>query len=144
MATDLLKCHCYCPMLLMRTTKAAVCFNKASRGWHPRRLLARGQHFGCVPNRCLVNPIYMLGTHTDTQSLSCFKCCFLNLRVKWHTSNDIQTARNLVVIYIFILLSTGTSIVLPVGYMGQPTGLLHIGLYLWRRLCGRQGSRLFR
>ena len=39
----------------------------------------------------------------------------------------------------FILLPTGTSIVLPVGYMDQPTGLLHI--YLWRRLCGRQRRR---
>ena len=29
----------------------------------------------------------------------------------------------------------GTSIVLPVGYMDQPTGLLHI--YPWRRLWGR-------
>ena len=42
----------------------------------------------------------------------------------------------------FILLPAGTSIVLPVGYMDQPTGLLPI--YLRRRLCGRQGRRLFR
>ena len=41
-----------------------------------------------------------------------------------------------------ILLPAGTSIVLPVVYMDQPTGLLHI--YLWRRLCGRQERRLFR
>ena len=40
---------------------------------------------------------------------------------------------------IFILLPAGTSIVLPVGYVNQPTGLLHI--YLWRRLCGRQRRR---
>ena len=45
-------------------------------------------------------------------------------------------------IYTFILLPAGTSIVLPVGYMDQPTGLLHISL--WRRLCGRKGRRLFR
>ena len=44
-------------------------------------------------------------------------------------------------IVMIILLPAGTSIVLPVGYMDQPTGLLHI--YLWRRLCGRQGRRLF-
>ena len=41
-----------------------------------------------------------------------------------------------------ILLPAGTSIVLPVGYMDQPTGRLHISL--WRRLCGRQGRRLFK
>ena len=44
-------------------------------------------------------------------------------------------------IVMIILLPAGTSIVLPVGYMDQPTGLLHI--YLWRRLCGRQGRSLF-
>ena len=45
--------------------------------------------------------------------------------------------------YIYIiLLPAGPSIVLPVGHMDQPTGLLKI--YLWRRLCGRQGRRLFR
>ena len=38
-----------------------------------------------------------------------------------------------------ILLPAGTSIVLPVGYMNQPTGLLHI--YLYRRLYGRQRRR---
>ena len=43
---------------------------------------------------------------------------------------------------VFILLLAGTSIDLPVGYMDQPKGLLHI--YLWRRLCGRQERRLFR
>ena len=37
-----------------------------------------------------------------------------------------------------ILLPAGTSFVLPVGYMDQPTGLLHV--YLWRRLCGRSGE----
>ena len=37
-----------------------------------------------------------------------------------------------------ILLPAGTSIVLPVGYMDQPTGLLQI--YLWRRLSGRSGG----
>ena len=42
---------------------------------------------------------------------------------------------NTIVLCDFILLPTGTSIVLPVSYMGQPTGLLHI--YLWRRLCGK-------
>ena len=42
-------------------------------------------------------------------------------------------------LYKYIILRAGTSIVLPVGYMDQPTGLLHI--YLWRRLCGRQGRR---
>ena len=41
-----------------------------------------------------------------------------------------------------ILLPAGTSIVLPVGYMDQPSCLLH--MYLWRRLCGRQGRWLFR
>ena len=39
-----------------------------------------------------------------------------------------------------ILLPDGTSIVLPVGYRGQPTGLLHI--YLWRRLCGRSAEEV--
>ena len=39
-----------------------------------------------------------------------------------------------------ILLPAGTYIVLSVGYMDQPTGLLHI--YLWRRLCGRQGEEV--
>ena len=28
----------------------------------------------------------------------------------------------------------------PVGYMDQPTGLLHI--HLWGRLCGRQGEEV--
>ena len=40
----------------------------------------------------------------------------------------------------FILLPAERSIVLPVGYMGQPTGLLHT--YLWRRLCGRSGEEV--
>ena len=40
-----------------------------------------------------------------------------------------------------ILLPAWTSIDLPVGYMDQPTGLLHI--YLWRRLCGRSAEEVF-
>ena len=44
------------------------------------------------------------------------------------------------VIVFLILLPARTSIVLPVGYMDQPTGLLHI--YLWRRLCGRSAKEV--
>ena len=52
--------------------------------------------------------------------------------------NDLCHIRDL---FDVILLPAGTSIDLPVGYMDQPTGLLHI--YLWRRLCGRQGKEVF-
>ena len=38
--------------------------------------------------------------------------------------NNVTTLESL----SFILLPAGTSIVLPVGYMSQPTGLLHIYL----------------
>ena len=39
-----------------------------------------------------------------------------------------------------ILLPAETSIVLPVGYMDQPTGLLNINL--WRKLCGKSGEEV--
>ena len=41
---------------------------------------------------------------------------------------------------MIILLPAGTSIVLPVGYMDQPTGFLHINTYGGGYVAGRGGG----
>ena len=62
------------------------------------------------------------------------RTCIYIVHLKGHKI-ELGYLVNKIVLCDFILLPTGTSIVLPVSYMGQPTGLLHI--YLWRRLCGK-------
>ena len=48
-----------------------------------------------------------------------------------------------VTLRIYIILLAGTSIVIPVGYMGQPTSTSLPHIYLWRRLCGRSAPTVF-
>ena len=77
---------------------------------------------------------------TDSMSFRLYLVCSKSYKGSWMYTMTHGTPT--VTLTTVIHLPAGTSIVHPVGYMDQPTGLLHV--YLWRRLCGRQGRRLFR